>query len=211
MNHQLQTRALGRFLISVMGADWGHTGRMNQWNQNKIYISKKQKRHRNLSLLWMSPTDYALLDPISPTSCSPSQSSFPWHWWSQQPFISSPGLQFQTYFPLAQRTKLLSHSIMLEWEKRIVRHQPNWCKCQLWFKNSPIIGKLSFSLISSSWAPKGSRIIIYKSNHLQDLTVSTFQHAQLWSKYWFSALCFAFRLPALSDGVFQRWKPTTHP
>ena len=110
----------------------------------------------------------------------------------------------------AKNQTLLSHSIMLEWEKRNVLHQLNWCKCQLWFENSPIIGKPSFSLISASWAPKGSRIIIYKNNHLKDLTVSTFQHAQLWSKYWFSALCFAFRLPPLSAGVLQHWKPTTH-
>lgn len=207
----MQIRGLGRFLISVMGADWGHTGRMNQWNQNKIYINTSKKMHRNLSLLWTSPADCALLDPISPASCFTSQSSFPSHWWSQQPFIFSPGLQFQTYFPLVQRTTLLSHSIMLEWGKRNVPHQPNWCKCQLWFENSPIIGKLSFSLISSSWAPKGSRIIIYKNNHLKDLTVSTFQHAQLWSKYWFSAVSFAFRLPPVSAGVLQHWKPTTHP
>lgn len=66
----------------------------------------------------------------------------------------------------ARNQTLLSHSIMLEREKRIAHPQQNWCKCQLWFENSPVIGKPSFSLISSSWVPKGSRIIIYENNKI---------------------------------------------
>lgn len=64
----------------------------------------------------------------------------------------------------ARNQTLLSHSMILEWEKRIAPPQQNWCKCQLWFQNSPFIGKLSFSLMSSSWVPKGSQIVIYKNN-----------------------------------------------
>jgi hypothetical protein len=39
-------------------------------------------------------------------------------------------------------------------EKRIAPAQENWCKCQLWFENSPVFGKPRFSLISSHEFPR---------------------------------------------------------
>lgn len=63
----------------------------------------------------------------------------------------SPGLTFQMCFPLTQGNKLfLTHSTILEWEKRTAPLSKIDANANSDLKTAPSLGKLNFSLTSSS-------------------------------------------------------------
>lgn len=128
--------------------------------------------------------------------------------WANNPSSFSHGGSFRHVFLFCKEPNSFNTLYHAGVGKKNCSPQQNWCKCQLWFENSPFIGKLNFSLISSSWVAKGSRIIIYKNNKIMSRSDCVcFPACSATKQVGFPGLCFANKPPPLSVGIFQHWKP----